>query len=417
MGNIRIRDLALAGALLTIALGKAESFTIDALNYVLSDENPSEVFVGMAPDAETLPSTLVIPSAVDNDSQTYTVVGISKNGFAECQDLISVELPSTITTIEDKAFYNCTALTSVNLPEGVQHIGEEAFRRCRSLEGGLTIPESVTFLGNEAFRECSSLSSVKIYARLQTLELSFAYCTNLESLEILGDIKFIGYYPQCSNLKTLYISSYVKYIDAQGLYDCYLLKNIIISEDNPEYCAENSIIFSKNKRILECWPSAKGPVQIPEGITYIGDYAFAENEKITSVHFPPTIETLGTFCFYDCTSLKSLIFTGEKPPHLYYNWAGRYPGEKAWDTLPLSIYVPESAYEVYEEKFSSYYPYIKVYPMKSSGIAEAGSDSLEETTYEVFSLDGRQVLKAASRDELRGLERGIYIVNGKKMAL
>ena len=62
--------------------------------------------------------------------------------------------------IGDYAFYACDNLTSVAIPHSVTSIGEAAFAWCTRLL--VTIPEQVTDIGAYAFSGCYCLTSVTI---------------------------------------------------------------------------------------------------------------------------------------------------------------------------------------------------------------------------------------------------------------
>ena len=49
----------------------------------------------------------VIPSTVEYQSHTYTVVSINRHAFYGCEGLTSIILPNTITEIEEWAFGDC----------------------------------------------------------------------------------------------------------------------------------------------------------------------------------------------------------------------------------------------------------------------------------------------------------------------
>ena len=62
-----------------------------------------------------------------------------------------------------------------------------------------------------------------------------------------------------------------------------------------------------NGTTLEKWPSAKGHVTIPDGITEIGDNAFNGCTKLTGVTIPNSVTRIGERAFYKCTGLTGLV--------------------------------------------------------------------------------------------------------------
>ncbi len=65
----------------------------------------------------------------------------------EVKDLV---IPNGVTSIGDRAFEDCSGLTSVTIPNSVTSIGSYAFSGCRGLTS-VTIPNSVTSIGIYAF--------------------------------------------------------------------------------------------------------------------------------------------------------------------------------------------------------------------------------------------------------------------------
>lgn len=70
--------------------------------------------------------------------------------FAECDNLNSVTISGSVTTIKSWAFSNCDCLTNVTIPNRVTSIGRWAFTYCSSLDS-ITIPDSVVSIGSTAF--------------------------------------------------------------------------------------------------------------------------------------------------------------------------------------------------------------------------------------------------------------------------
>jgi hypothetical protein len=81
--------------------------------------------------------------------------------FQDCEHLIKVEIPNSVTSIGQSAFYNCRNLKNFTIPNSVTTIGLSAFQSCRSLTS-ITIPNSVTYIGGYLFEGCSGLTSISI---------------------------------------------------------------------------------------------------------------------------------------------------------------------------------------------------------------------------------------------------------------
>lgn len=75
---------------------------------------------------------VMIPNHVENDGKSYTVTGISRNAFQDC-DLSNVSMPNTIESIDDMAFHSCTELRTIIIPESVTRIGQNVFNWCSNL--------------------------------------------------------------------------------------------------------------------------------------------------------------------------------------------------------------------------------------------------------------------------------------------
>lgn len=175
-------------------------------------------------------------------------ISISGEAFMNCANLISVSMPSTLTSIDYFAFKNCEKLASVSVPESVVNIGIDAFYGtawywaqpdgvlylgsmlygCKGFlwtdtlnvrEGTkvinrqsvtisylkcLIIPEGVYDIGVEAFYHCVNLDSVSLPASLQLLSpYAFSECAALKSVIIPQNVAQIGYgaFMDCSALE------------------------------------------------------------------------------------------------------------------------------------------------------------------------------------------------------------------------
>ena len=53
--------------------------------------------------------------------------------FRGCENVTSVHLPDSVTTIGDSAFENCRNLARIVVPASVQFIDLDAFKSCKKL--------------------------------------------------------------------------------------------------------------------------------------------------------------------------------------------------------------------------------------------------------------------------------------------
>lgn len=119
----------------------------------------------------------LIGAEADNQMEIPTKIGAI---FFNCSDIISVEIPNSVTNVGFRAFSGCTGLTSVTIPNSVTSIGGYAFLGCTGLTS-VTIPNSVTSIGDAAFGWCDNLTSVTIPNSITSIG-SNAFCgTNLDT--------------------------------------------------------------------------------------------------------------------------------------------------------------------------------------------------------------------------------------------
>ncbi len=98
---------------------------------------------------------------LENVVMSKKITKIGESAFSRCSSLTSITIPSSVTSIGKDAFWDCSGLTSITMSKGVTNIGERAFCDCRSLTS-ITIPDSVTSIGRSAFASCFSLTSITI---------------------------------------------------------------------------------------------------------------------------------------------------------------------------------------------------------------------------------------------------------------
>ena len=119
----------------------------------------------------------------------------------------------------------------------------------------------------------------------------------------IGDWAFYG----CTKLTRVTIPDSVTGIGYAALSKCSSLTSIDVGEANTEYLSEDGVLFDKNKTVLIHFPAGKsGHYTIPDGVTSIGDHAFIQCARLTSVTIPDSVTSIGALAFRDCYGLKSV---------------------------------------------------------------------------------------------------------------
>jgi len=239
-----------------------------------------------------------------------SVTSIGDDAFSSCSGLVSVTIPNSVTSIGNTAFAYCSSLTSITIPNSVTSIGEWAFLACSGLTS-VTIPNSVTSIGYEAFRSCRSLTSVTIPNSVTSIrDDAFNGCSSLTSVTIPNSVTSIGYqaFAGCSSLTSVTIPNSVTSIGVGAFSSCSSLTSIDVASDNPNYCSVDGVLFNKDKTTLIQYliGNTRTEYVLPNSVTSIGGYAFADCSGLTSVTIPNSVTSIGWYAFADCSSLTSV---------------------------------------------------------------------------------------------------------------
>ncbi len=82
---------------------------------------------------------------------------ITNRAFYGCDNVKTIVIPNSVTSIGEYAFGSCSNLTSIVIPNNVTSIGDAAFYNCSNLTS-IEIPNSVTSIGGWAFYGCYKLT-------------------------------------------------------------------------------------------------------------------------------------------------------------------------------------------------------------------------------------------------------------------
>jgi len=125
---------------------------------------------------------------LDFSGSTFTVVGneFYLYAFTQCDSLVGITLPNTVTDIGIGAFSLCVNLSSITVPDSVTRIREAAFLGCTGLIN-VSLGNGVKNIDNTVFTGCTGIKSITIPASVTGIgKYSFIGCENLTEITIQG---------------------------------------------------------------------------------------------------------------------------------------------------------------------------------------------------------------------------------------
>ena len=197
--------------------------------------------------------------------------------------------------IGDNAFYKCSGLKSLTLPNGLTEIGDGAFWECRNLTS-LALPSSLTSTGryiSSPFLHCNQLNDVRyiIYDDLATY-------VQKEHPKMHIPFDNIKYYLNDQKITSLEIPEGVTIIGENAFQKCSDLTSLTLP-DGITSIGENAF--------LRC--TGLTSLTFPSSLTKIGDNAFCECYGLKSLTLPDGITEINSYTFATCLNLTSLTLS------------------------------------------------------------------------------------------------------------
>lgn len=298
-----------------------ETSVVDGVSFELFPDGTAHLVEGN-PEGD-----YIIPSSIQLNGKNYEVTEIGNTAFADCENLKSVTIPNSVTSIGYAAFRGCS-LTSVTIPNSVTSIGDAAFKG--SCLNSVIIPESITSIGLETFMNCDRLSTVSIPNNVTTIsDRAFYQCYHIESVNIPNGIMLIGNdaFNGCEAISSLTIPNSVTSIGNDAFRQCNGLSSVQVESGNPVYDSRgdcNAIIETASNTLMVGCKNSLIPnsvtsigdaafylchnltsVTIPNSVTKIGKSAF-EGSGLTSITIPNSVTSIGEFAFWGCENFTSL---------------------------------------------------------------------------------------------------------------
>lgn len=299
---------------------------------------------------------LAIPSSVKY---------IGAEAFMRCKQLKMLDFDIGYRIIGDSAFRECTALKNINRlgmnnwTTYAGEIGDYAFYGCTSLQDAM-LTLRARRIGKWAFGNCENLRSITVGGNLKTVEeRCFSGCTNLSWVTLERGITGIEHYAfyDCTNLRDVSLSTGIENIASTAFSGCniqystysgcrylgnmenryeYLMEMVDTEKvmkihprtrrlrqgviaSNPQlesiemlgtgaylHVSGDCLIDTEQKKVIAGLSTAVIPAD--GSVCAIGDYAFAEMEKMEITAIPDSVTEIGDYAFFGCEWVREMSF-------------------------------------------------------------------------------------------------------------
>jgi len=223
------------------------------------------------------------------------ITGIGKDAFRGFADLTEVQIPYSVKTIADYAFQNCDKLEKLIIKntEGSVTFGKSAVPETATVvwkftDADTTVPEDTATPDDTT----EAVPKGQITWDLSGDTLTISGNGPMNDYESYSDVPW---YDNITQIEIVKIEDGVTSIGNSAFANHESLTSVSIPDN---------VTSIGDWAFSDCYSLTS--VTIPDSVTSIGDYAFSYCESLTSVSIPNGVTSIGDDAFIYCTSLISV---------------------------------------------------------------------------------------------------------------
>ena len=183
-----------------LGIGEMAFYQCNEIQQVIIPEGVKYLKGGAFAECSNL-KTIKLPTTLENIGvrKSYSLLhamdyinSLGVKGIFEGTAISEIDLPNSIMEIPANCFSGCKELRKVQFPDNLKLIGYSAFRNCKKITE-IQLPVSVEEIGSGAFSGCTKLSNVELNEGLERIEEeAFEKCTALKEIKIPNSVRIFG---------------------------------------------------------------------------------------------------------------------------------------------------------------------------------------------------------------------------------
>ncbi len=270
--------------------------------------------------------TSVIFLTETEDDVTTGITQIKDTAFENCNNLLNIVLPETLTSITALAFDGALKLQAIEVDSAnaaFVSVGGVLFSKdmtaliaypAGKIAEEYAIAEDVVTIKASAFKD-AIIANLTVASTVAELEDNALNSMLIAVIEFLGDVPAIATNPISATLWKLYVpTEYLELYTAVTEFSSAIVKPEEY-DDESFYDAESGLTYTiyDGKATIVAADRQRTTITVPEklgeyAVTKIEAYAFANCDILASLDIQAKLMFLGEYAFLGCSALESISF-------------------------------------------------------------------------------------------------------------